>query len=356
MTSLASRKAHVIGLGLIGCSVALALREVGWRVSGEDASPDIETQALDAGVIASTDLDPTTSLVVVATPSGQVVNTVKKLSMSDLSPSALITDVAGVKASIVADIDDPRFVGGHPMAGSEQRGLAGARSDLFNGATWVLTPTSATSPEQYSELHGYLREIGANVVSVDAHDHDRLVAIASHVPHLLAGSLMNEATEAAEQDAVLLQLAAGGFRDMTRIAAGDPSIWPDVLVDNKDAVLQSLESVVDRLGQLRSALLAEDRSALKETLQRASVARRQLPGRALQSEKLVYVRVRLSDQPGSLAAVTSTASDLLVNIYDIEIAHSAEEAEGMLLLAVDEAQSAQFVEVLTSKGFGVTVE
>jgi len=116
------------------------------------------------------------------------------------------------------------------MAGSELRGLSGARADLFRGSTWVLTPTDRTSPETYSTLHGVLREIGANVVAVSAEDHDRLVAIASHVPHLLAGSLMNEASQVAEHDAVLLQLAAGGFRDMTRIAAGDPGIWPRHLV------------------------------------------------------------------------------------------------------------------------------
>lgn len=242
------------------------------------------------------------------------------------------------------------------MAGSEQRGLAGARADLFLGATWVLTPTERTLPEQYSQLHGYLREIGANVVAVSPKDHDRLVAIASHVPHLLAGSLMNEAADAAEQDAVLLQLAAGGFRDMTRIAAGDPAIWPDVLLDNKVAVLESLESVGRRIENLRDALKSEDRQAITATLQKASVARRHLPGRALNSENLVYVRVRLTDRPGSLASVTSTASELLVNIYDIEIAHSAEEAQGMLLLAVDASQSELLISALLNKDFEVSVE
>ncbi len=119
------------------------------------------------------------------------------------------------------------------MAGSELRGLAGARANLFRGCTWVLTPTPLTAPATYRTVHGVLREMGANVVAVSADDHDRLVAIASHVPHLLAGALMNEASRVAEQDAVLLQLAAGGFRDMTRVAAGDPSIWPDMLFENR---------------------------------------------------------------------------------------------------------------------------
>ena len=356
MTSPVNRRAHVVGLGLIGCSVALALKNAGWNVSGTDINEEASKKAVDAGVIDGTELVDTTALVVVATPSSRVVSSVEEILSLLTSSSVIVTDVAGIKETIVDQISDTRFIGGHPMAGSEQRGLAGARADLFLGATWVLTPTERTLPEQYSQLHGYLREIGANVVAVSPKDHDRLVAIASHVPHLLAGSLMNEAADAAEQDAVLLQLAAGGFRDMTRIAAGDPAIWPDVLLDNKVAVLESLESVGRRIENLRDALKSEDRQAITATLQKASVARRHLPGRALNSENLVYVRVRLTDRPGSLASVTSTASELLVNIYDIEIAHSAEEAQGMLLLAVDASQSELLISALLNKDFEVSVE
>jgi prephenate dehydrogenase len=265
----------------------------------------------------------------------------------------IVTDVAGVKSAIVADVDDPRFLAGHPMAGSELRGLAGARADLFRGCTWVLTPTSATKPETYTALHGVLRELGANVVAVNADDHDRLVAVASHVPHLLAGALMNEATRMAEQDAVLLQLAAGGFRDMTRIAAGDPTIWPDVLFENRVAVSQSLEALEERLAALRVALNTDDHDTVATDLVNAASARRQLPGRALDSEHLAYLRVAVSDQPGVLAAVTMAASEVLVNIYDIEIAHGIEGASGTLLLAVDAEQADLFSRALRERGFQV---
>jgi prephenate dehydrogenase len=242
------------------------------------------------------------------------------------------------------------------MAGSELRGLAGARADLFQGCTWVLTPTDRTSPTTYSTLHGVLREIGANVVAISAEDHDRLVAIASHVPHLLAGSLMNEASQVAEQDAVLLQLAAGGFRDMTRIAAGDPAIWPDILFENRDAVVQSLESLEGRLKTLREALLDDGRDVILESLLSAASARRQLPGRALSSEDLAYLRVKVSDEPGVLARVTRSASDLAVNIYDIEIAHGIEGVGGTLLLAVDAQQFEMFGDALSALGFQVAPE
>jgi prephenate dehydrogenase len=356
MTSPASRHAHVIGLGLIGASVALALQERGWSVTGVDANATTVAAAIERGIVTDGELEDSVDLVVIATPAGAVAGVVGDVLSRSTNPEVIVTDVAGVKGSIVAQVLDPRFLGGHPMAGSELRGLTGARSDLFQGSTWVLTPTDHTSPTTYSRLHGILREIGANVVAVSAQDHDRLVAIASHVPHLLAGSLMNEASQVAEQDAVLLQLAAGGFRDMTRIAAGDPAIWPDILFENRDAVVQSLEALEGRLKDLRAALLDDHRDVVLQSLLSAASARRQLPGRALSTDDLAYLRVKVSDEPGVLARVTRSASDLAVNIYDIEIAHGIEGTGGTLLLAVDAKQSEMFGQALGALGFQVARE
>lgn len=356
MTSPNSRHAHVVGLGLIGASVALALNDSGWSVTGVDRDAVTMAAALDGEIIVGTEIPDDVELVVIATPAGLVAHLALEVLGQLSGPDVVVTDVAGVKGSIVALVDDPRFLGGHPMAGSELRGLSGARADLFRGSTWVLTPTDHTSPTTYSTLHGILREIGANVVAVSAEDHDRLVAIASHVPHLLAGSLMNEASAVAEQDAVLLQLAAGGFRDMTRIAAGDPGIWPDILFENRDAVVQSLESLEGRLKTLREALLGDGRDVILDSLLNAASARRQLPGRALSTEDLAYLRVKVSDEPGVLARVTRSASDLAVNIYDIEIAHGIEGTGGTLLLAVDAQQSSMFADALSTLGFQVTFE
>lgn len=355
-TSPNSRSAHVIGLGLIGASVALALKDRGWSVTGTDRDPATSNAALERDVIVATTLSPQVDLVVIATPAGVVANLANETLARLANPNVVVTDVAGVKGSIVARVDDQRFLGGHPMAGSELRGLSGARADLFRETTWVLTPTDRTLPSTYSTLHGILREIGANVVAISAEDHDRLVAIASHVPHLLAGSLMNEASQVAEQDAVLLQLAAGGFRDMTRIAAGDPGIWPDILFENRDAVVQSLEALEGRLKTLREALLEDGRDVIVESLLSAASARRQLPGRALSTEDLSYLRVKVSDEPGVLARVTRSASELSVNIYDIEIAHGIEGTGGTLLLAVDAKQSTMFAEALRALGFHVADE
>jgi prephenate dehydrogenase len=304
-------------------------------------------------VVTGSHVEDQTTLVVIATPAGAVSEVANKLLAVSRNEQLIVTDVAGVKGAIVESVGDARFLGGHPMAGSEQRGLAGARSDLFRGCTWVLTPTPRTSPECYTTLHGILRELGANVVAVSAADHDRLVAVASHVPHLLAGALMNEATKVAQQDAVLLQLAAGGFRDMTRVAAGDPAIWPDVLFENREAISQTLSDLEERLATLRRALDERDHGVVARDLIEAATARRQLPGRALHSESLAYLRVGVSDQPGVLAAVTMAASEMLVNIYDIEIAHGIEGASGTLLLAVDALQADSFGAALSARGYQV---
>jgi prephenate dehydrogenase len=322
-------------------------------VTGTDLDVATIDLALNTGVIDGVELSNEHGLVVIATPARFVADIANALLAHYQNENLIVTDVAGVKSAIVSAVSDPRFLAGHPMAGSELRGLAGARADLFQGCTWVLTPTDATTPQTYGVLHGVLRELGANVVAVNADDHDRLVAVASHVPHLLAGALMNEASRVAEQDAVLLQLAAGGFRDMTRVAAGDPTIWPDLLFENRVAISQSLQALEERLASLRVALNTANHEAISDDLVRAASARRLLPGRALNSDNLVYLRVGVSDQPGVLAAVTMLASEMLVNIYDIEIAHGIEGKSGTLLLAIDALQAEEFAQALTDRGFHV---
>ncbi len=353
MTSPSRRHAHVVGLGLIGGSLALALGERGWVVTGDDHDPLVAASARSQGIVTGHEPLAATELVVIATPARAVVGVARAILARLPGEAVVITDVAGVKAGIVGALDDPRFVGGHPMAGSELRGLAGARRDMFTGCTWVLTPTAHTPPEHYTRVHGVLRELGANVIAMAPEDHDRLVALASHVPHLVAGALMNQAAAVAEEEVVLLQLAAGGFRDMTRIAAGDPGIWPDVLFENRDAVVGALDSLQSRLADLRDTIEHGDGDRLADALRRAAVARRHLPGRALRADQLTYLRVPVSDRPGELATITTAASELGVNIYDIEIAHGIEGVRGTLLLALEAGQEALLADELTRRGFTV---
>src|SRR5207248_11229170 len=292
--------------------------------------------------------DPDAAITFVAVPVAAIAG---ESRAALANTTGVVTDVGSVKAPIVASVDDPRFVGGHPMAGSEQEGVDGADPELFEGATWVLTPTSATDNAAYLEVRSVVTALGANVVAVDPERHDELVALVSHVPHLTAATLMDLAAEKSEEHATLLRLAAGGFRDMTRIAAGHPGIWPDICAENRDAVVATLDRLVAALEKMRSTVAAGDRAALLAALERARAARINLPTGAPRPEDVVEIRVPVPDRPGVLAEVTTLAGELDVNIWDLEIAHPAEGDRGVLLLIVD-ARHADLVRgALIARGY-----
>lgn len=324
-------RAVVIGTGLIGGSIGMALRARGWHVTGRDRDAARAELALSLGALDALGSDAAAAVTFVATPVSAVVAEAR----AALSRTGVVTDVGSVKAPIVAAIDHPRFVGGHPMAGSEQEGVEGADPTLFEGATWVLTPTASTDAEAYARIRNVVSSLGADVLAVPPQRHDELVAVVSHVPHLTAAALMTLAAEGAEEHQTLLRLAAGGFRDMTRIAAGHPGIWPDICADNRDAILGVLDRLIDTLAGLRTVVEDADRPALLRTLERARHARVNLPSGLARAEALVEVRVPIPDRPGVLAEVTTVAADLGVNVEDLEIAHSAEGERGVLLLLVD---------------------
>ncbi|MGH9069011.1 MAG: prephenate dehydrogenase, partial [Acidimicrobiales bacterium] len=245
-----ARRAVVVGTGLIGGSVGLALRARGWRVTGRDTDPARAAAALEAGALDAVGEDPGAEVTFVATPVSAVVE-VARAALGSGPADQVVTDVGGVKGPLVAAVDHPRFVGGHPMAGSEQDGVEGADASLFEGATWVLTPTPATDPVAFARLRSVVSSLGADVIAVAPEAHDVLVATVSHVPHLTAATLMGLAADGATEHAALLRLAAGGFRDMTRIAAGHPGIWPDICAENRDAIVASLDRLVAALGTVR---------------------------------------------------------------------------------------------------------
>jgi prephenate dehydrogenase len=350
-------RAVVVGTGLIGGSLGMALRSRGWRVSGWDADDARTRAALAGGVLDEAGDDPEADIVFVATPSSAVAPVARAvLSDPERAGRTVVTDVSGVKAPVVSAVDHPRFVGGHPMAGTEQVGLDGADGELFTGAAWVLTTTPTTDLGAFSYVRDVVASLGADVVVLSPEDHDRLVAMVSHVPHLVAATLMNAAAEVAEQDAVLLRLAAGGFRDMTRVAAGHPGIWPDVCADNAAAIVRSLDRVIDDLAAMRDRVAGTDRAGVLETLHRASTARRHLPARGARPDRLAEVRVPVPDREGVLAELTSIAGDLGINIYDIEIAHSAEGPRGVLLLVVDGDDAAKLRDGVTAHGYRCTAQ
>lgn len=345
----ASRRAVIVGTGLIGASVALALREQGWHVSGVDRDEARLADAVAAGVIDSGGNDVEADLVVVAVPVSGITDAA--LAALAACPRATVTDVGSVKAPIALRISDSRFVGGHPMAGSEQDGLKGADARLFQGATWVLTPTDGTDPVRYADLRATITTLGADVVELRPERHDALVALVSHVPHLTAVTLMGIAASQAEEHATLLRLAAGGFRDMTRIAAGHPAIWPDICAENRDAILAGLDALTASLAQVRAAVADGDRPELMGRLERARAARVNLPAGVAEAEELAEIRIPVLDRPGVLSEVTTLAGELNVNIFDLEIAHSVEGDRGVLILTVDAQASDRVIAALEQRGY-----
>ena len=345
-------RAVVVGTGLVGGSIGMRLRRLGWHVTGRDRDLARAARALALGALDAVGNDAEAAVTFVATP----VRAVAEEARAALAAGrGLVTDVGSVKASIVDAVADARFVGGHPMAGSEQEGIEGATADLFEGASWVLTPTAGTDASAYSQVRQIIGTLGAEVVALPPERHDVLVAIVSHVPHLTAATLMRLADTRSEEHRALLRLAAGGFRDMTRIASGHPGIWPDICSDNRAAIIDVLDDLTAALGRMREIVAADDRRGLLDALERARAARVNLPARLRTADDLREVRVPVPDRPGVLADVTTLATDLDVNIVDLEIAHSTEGAQGVLILLVEDSAVALLRGALLARGYRASV-
>lgn len=344
--------ANVMGAGLIGGSVGLALRAAGWRVGVVDADPATEQEAINRGVADRVGLEAGAAVTVVAAPVGVIPELVVRALAET---TGVVTDVGSAKAGICAQIDDPRFIGGHPMAGSDQDGIAGARPDLFTDAMWVLTPTESTSETAFSTVRGLIRVLGAESIALPATTHDELVALVSHVPHLTSAALMNLADSTSVEHRALLRLAAGGFRDMTRISAGRPAIWPDICLANRDAIVAGLDRLVATISHTRSLVANEDRAGLYGLLDSARTARLNLPVGYEHVEKASQLAVPIPDRPGEIAAIATLAAELDVNILDLEISHSGEGHQGVMTLVVDAAKAERLLGGLMARGYRPTL-
>jgi prephenate dehydrogenase len=349
---MAARRAAIVGTGLIGGSIGLALRRRGWHVTGEDRDPAVVARALELQALDAVGSDSDAEITFLATPVRAVAEAAKSALVSG---RGTVTDVGSVKASIVDAVADRRFIGGHPMAGSEQDGIDGADADLFAGAVWVLTPTAATDDRALTDLRTVIGELGADVVSLAPDHHDALVAVVSHVPHLTAASLMRMADDRATEHRALLRLAAGGFRDMTRIASGHPGIWPDICAENRTAIVDVLDGLLASLAEVRSIVADDDRDGLLSVLEQARVARANLPARFTSAGDLSEVRIPVPDRAGVLAEVTTLAGTLDVNISDLEIAHSSEGEQGVLILLVEANAAERLRAGLVHQGYRPSV-
>jgi len=348
-----NRRATVVGLGLIGGSICVALRERGWLVSGDDQDPQRVTEALERGLISAAGIDAESQVTFVAVPVTAISLQVQRALDAT---SGIVTDVGSVKAVVTRTITDPRFIGGHPMAGSELEGLDGADGELFTGAVWVLTPTPTTSDAAFATVANIVNDLGAEVVGLDPVRHDELVAIVSHVPHLTAATLMGVAGSRATEHAALLRLAAGGFRDMTRIASGHPAIWLDICAENRPAIISTLSALIDGLSDMRTAVDIGDRATILQRLTAARESRANLPSRIKALADLSEVRIPIPDRPGAAAEVFTLAAELGVNIPNFEVVHSVEGDRGIAVVLVETTSVELFRGGLMARGFKPSVQ
>jgi prephenate dehydrogenase len=354
----------IVGTGLIGTSVALAAKRAGVaaRVVAFDPDPTALEAAIARGAVdeQAASLDAAVAhaeLAVVAAPVAQLARQVRA-ALAAGGDETTVTDVGSTKAGVCAAArGSSRFVGGHPVCGSEARGAEHGTAELFEGATWFLTPLTETEPARHRLVHGFVSALGATPVAVDPEAHDRLVALTSHLPHALANLLVNQAGATRVEGHEPLAAAGGSLRDMTRVAGANPRIWVDIFVENAAPLRESLAEHRRRVEQLETALEAGDAGFLARWIGEAAGNRRRMLVDAYPDPgELQQLRVHVPDRPGVLAGITQALGAQRINIEDFELHHVSPERGGTLtLLVTGEGEAQRAAALLESQGYGVVV-
>jgi prephenate dehydrogenase len=349
----------VVGVGLIGGSIALAARErLGASVAGFDRCGDALQTALGRGALdraSATVADAVAGAeaVFVAVPVGTLPGAVGE-ALAVAGSDCVVSDVGSTKRAVVAAHDDPRFVGGHPLAGAENAGVEHARADLFEGATWYLTPTSHTSGLLYDRLYRLLRRLGARPGAIDAETHDTILAAVSHLPHVLANVLVSQAARALAEGDERLPATGPSFRDATRVAGAPSAIWTDIYISNSDALAAEIDGTIERLARVREALRAGDGTAITRWNDDAAGDRRRLLEAQLAGGPLFELRASVPNRPGVIAELALELGRSGVNITDMALYPAADMTEGVVALWIAGEDAAQRTEKLVS-GLGFRV-
>jgi len=332
--------ASILGAGLIGTSIALGLERVGWATRGWDPDQSVLEAAASRGslipVTSRAELfDEPGELLVIAIPVQAEIRV-----LAALQTEVLVTDVSSVKHGVVrAGRHLPRFVPGHPMAGREVSGPAAASAALFRGAAWVLV-TDHAADEDLTAMESIVAKLGARPLRMSASEHDDAVAVVSHLPQVLASALVREAAATASA----LDLAAGGFRDLTRVASSDPDAWTAVLVANGPDVGETLRRFASRLEAWADAVESGSDGELRSALAEARSVRRTL------APPVVAVAVALADRPGELARVGHALEVSHVDVRDLQLRHAPHGGGGVLSLFVRPGEAEPLRSALAAEG------
>jgi prephenate dehydrogenase len=349
----------LVGVGLIGGSIGLAARErLDASVAGYDSSEEAlrvaaQRGAIDRASASVADAVADAEAVFVAVPVGRLPDAVRA-ALAGAPADAVVSDVGSTKRAIVAALDDSRFVGGHPLAGAETAGVQHARADLFEGATWYLTPTGSTSGMAYERLHRLLRGIGARPTAIEAETHDTILATVSHLPHVLANVLVSQAAQTLSAGSERLPATGPSFRDATRVAGAPSAIWTDIYVSNRDALAAGIEDTIARLQDVHQALTAADARRITGWNDAAAGDRRRLLEADLGGGPLFELRASVPNRPGVVAQLALELGRAGVNITDMALYPAPDMSEGVVALWIAGEQEARRTEELVGRlGFPV---
>lgn len=351
-------KIGVVGVGLIGGSIGLALTErLDADVSGFD--PDRRTleeatrrRAIAHAAASAAEAVRDAEIVFVAAPISALPRAIDEV-LGAAPATCVVSDVGSTKRELVGGRDDPRFIGGHPLAGAETSGVEHARADLFEGATWYLTPGPTTSGELYERLHKTLAGIGATPTAIDAADHDLVMASVSHLPHVFANVLVAQAAHALG-DSERLPATGPSFRDATRVAGASSTIWPDIYLSNREALVALIDETQSRLAEVRAALAGADRPAIERWNDAARADREALLGAGLAGGTVYELRAAVTDRPGAVAEIALALGRAGINIVDIALSPARDGHQGAVALWVQGEEPAQrAVETIAALGIPV---
>jgi len=357
----------IIGVGLIGGSLGLSFKKthpelniVGFA-SQETLRKAIELGAIDRGAQDLESSVQDADLVILATPILTILDIIPKIAPR-VKSGAIVTDVGSVKGAIVECArrnfrDDVLFIGGHPMAGSEKEGIAAADPFLFENAVYVMCLPESERAEslnsRLTEFIGLIEATGARILFLQPDVHDKVAAAISHLPQMLAVALMNMVGELNETNPSYLQLAAGGFRDLTRIASSPFKMWSDILATNSKAIIEALSSIISRLSSFKSEIEKSDLSAFEQEFNKAKTLRGEIPKNTKGFLKTLYdVFVFVPDRPGVISTISTALFHANINIKDIELLKIREGTGGTFRLSFETEKIAQqAMEIINKVGY-----
>jgi prephenate dehydrogenase len=349
-------------VGLIGGSIGLAARRAGdATVVGWDPDPGSLERALARGALdESQDSIPAAvegaDVCFVCAPVSAVAATAKAALGS--GGDCVVSDVGSVKLAVLdelADASAERFVGGHPLAGAEASGVEHARAELFEGATWYLTPTDRTSGVHYDRLYRTLTALGARPAAIAADAHDRLMATVSHLPHVLANVLVGQAARELVEESQGLPATGPSFRDATRVAGANPPLWRDIFVSNREAIVQELDAYAQALVSVRERLRAGDGGALEDWIHEARADRQRLLESQLAGGPVSELRVPVPNRPGIVAQIALALSEAGINIVDMALYPAPDMRSGAIALWVaGEGSAERAAELVAGLGYAAS--